>query len=67
MPTVMIGTLTESDMTTLGPYSLVQPYYIAGKEKKNNADIIYECIITGVYKVCFLKRGFKKLQTKIPT
>ncbi len=34
MPTVMIGTLTESDMTTLGPYSLVQPYYIAGKERK---------------------------------
>lgn len=32
MPTVMIGTLTESSMTTLGPYSLVQPYYIAGKD-----------------------------------
>lgn len=32
MPVVMIGTLTEDGMTTLGPYSLVQPYYIAGKE-----------------------------------
>ena len=32
MPTVMIGTLTEDGMTTLGPYSLIQPYYIAGKE-----------------------------------
>ena len=32
MPTVMIGTLTESGLTTLGPYSLVQPYYIAGKD-----------------------------------
>lgn len=31
MPTVLIGTLTESGMTTLGPYSLVQPYYVAGK------------------------------------
>ena len=32
MPTVMIGTLTEGSMTTLGPYSLVQPYYVAGKD-----------------------------------
>ncbi len=32
MPTVMIGTLTEDGMTTLGSYSLVQPYYVAGKE-----------------------------------
>lgn len=32
MPTVMMGTLTEDGKTTLGPYSLVQPYYIAGKD-----------------------------------
>ena len=32
MPTVLISTLTETGMTTLGPYSLVQPYYVAGKE-----------------------------------
>lgn len=32
MPTVLISTLTESGMTTLGPYSLVQPYYVAGKD-----------------------------------
>lgn len=32
MPTVLIGTLTEEGLTTLGPYSLVQPYYIAGKD-----------------------------------
>jgi flavin reductase (DIM6/NTAB) family NADH-FMN oxidoreductase RutF len=32
MPTVMVGTLTEEDKTTFGPYSLVQPYYIAGKD-----------------------------------
>lgn len=31
MPTVLIGTLTPSGQTTLGPYSLVQPYYVAGK------------------------------------
>lgn len=32
MPTVMVGTLTEDGKTTFGPYSLVQPYYIAGKD-----------------------------------
>ncbi len=32
MPTVVIGTLCEDGTTTLGPYSLVQPYYVAGKD-----------------------------------
>lgn len=32
MPTVVISTLCEDKSTTLGPYSLVQPYYIAGRE-----------------------------------
>lgn len=32
MPVVMISTLCEDGTTTLGPYSLIQPYYIAGKE-----------------------------------
>ena len=32
MPTVVISTLCEDDTTTLGPYSLVQPYYVAGKD-----------------------------------
>lgn len=32
MPTVIISTLTENGETTLGPYSLVQPYYVAGKD-----------------------------------
>ncbi|MBQ5771741.1 MAG: flavin reductase, partial [Clostridia bacterium] len=32
MPTVVISTLTEDGQTTLGPYSLVQPYYVAGKD-----------------------------------
>lgn len=32
MPTVMVGTLTEDGQTSLGPYSLVQPYYVAGKD-----------------------------------
>ena len=32
MPTVLVGTLTSDGTTSLGPYSLVQPYYIAGKD-----------------------------------
>ena len=32
MPTVIISTLCENGMTTLGSYSLVFPYYIAGKD-----------------------------------
>ena len=32
MPTVLISTLTPEGQTSLGPYSLVAPYYIAGKD-----------------------------------
>ncbi len=32
MPTVVISTLCEDGTTNLGPYSLIQPYYVAGKD-----------------------------------
>ncbi len=32
MPVVMIGTLTERGKTTLGPYSLIAPFWVAGKD-----------------------------------
>lgn len=32
MPTIMVGTLTDDGKTSFGPYSLCQPYYIAGKD-----------------------------------
>ncbi len=32
MPTVMVGTLADDGSTSFGPYSLCQPYYIAGKD-----------------------------------
>ena len=32
MPTVLVGTLADDNSSSLGPYSLVQPYYIAGKD-----------------------------------
>ncbi len=32
MPTVLISTLTAEGATTCGPYSLIAPYYVAGKD-----------------------------------
>ena len=32
MPTVVVSTLCEDGTTTLGPYSLCAPYYVAGKD-----------------------------------
>ena len=32
MPTVLVGTFAENGQTNLGPYSLIQPYYVAGKD-----------------------------------
>jgi flavin reductase (DIM6/NTAB) family NADH-FMN oxidoreductase RutF len=32
MPTVIISTLADDGSTSLGPYSLVQPYYVAGRD-----------------------------------
>lgn len=32
MPVVMVSTLTEDGKTTLGPYSLLAPYWVAGKD-----------------------------------
>lgn len=31
MPVVLVGTLTEEGKTTFGPYSLLAPFYVAGK------------------------------------
>ena len=32
MPAVLISTLADDGQTNCGPYSLIQPYYVAGKE-----------------------------------
>ncbi|MBQ4011349.1 MAG: flavin reductase [Erysipelotrichales bacterium] len=32
MPAVLVSTLTDDGKTTCGPYSLIQPFYVAGKE-----------------------------------
>ncbi len=32
MPTVIVSTIADDGSTSLGPYSLIQPYYVAGKD-----------------------------------
>ena len=32
MPAVLISTLTDDGKTTCGPYSLLAPFYVAGKD-----------------------------------
>ncbi|NLV35624.1 MAG: hypothetical protein GXY17_02975 [Clostridiaceae bacterium] len=70
MPTVLIGTLTESGMTTLGSYSLVQPYYIAGKDYysmllccRNSSNTAQNLLRNGKCSINFIpdkKRYFKE-------
>ena len=67
MPVVMIGTLTQDNKTTLGPYSLVQPYYVAGKDyyamlllcrnSSNTAQNIFFIVLVNAY-------GFLKIKDK---
>ena len=70
MPIVMIGTLTDDGKTTLGPYSLVQPYYIAGKDYyamlllvRNNSNTAQNILKTGKCTLNFItdeKKYFKE-------
>jgi flavin reductase (DIM6/NTAB) family NADH-FMN oxidoreductase RutF len=54
MPTVLVSTLCEDGSTNLGPYSLVQPYYVAGKayyamllECRNSSNTAQNILRTG--------------------
>ncbi len=71
MPTVLIGTLTEDGKTSLGPYSLVQPYYVAGKDyyamllcARNNSNTAQHLLARGKCSINFItdekKNGSKK-------
>lgn len=62
MPTVLISTVAEDGSTTLGPYSLVQPYYIAGKEyyamllnARNSSNTAQNILRTGKCAINFVK------------
>ena len=61
MPVVMIGTLTEDNKTTFGPYSLLAPYYIAGKdyyamilECRNSSNTAQNILRTGKCTINFI-------------
>ena len=71
MPTVAISTLAEDGSTTIGAYSLVFPYYIAGKdyyamilECRNSSNTAQNILRTGVCALNFIKddrKAFKEL------
>ena len=71
MPTVAITTLAEDGSTTIGAYSLVFPYYIAGKdfyamilECRNSSNTAQNLLRTGKCALNFIKddrKSFKEL------
>ena len=70
MPTVLISTLCEDGTTNLGPYSLIQPYYVAGKEYyamllncRNSSNTAQNILRTGKCAINFIDddpRNFKE-------
>ncbi|MBQ9959769.1 MAG: hypothetical protein IJP01_05385 [Oscillospiraceae bacterium] len=70
MPTVIISTLCDDGSTSLGPYSLVQPYYIAGKdyyamllECRNSSNTAQNILKTGKCALNFItdtRKNFKE-------
>ncbi len=69
MPTVLIGTLTEDGKTSLGPYSLVQPYYVAGKDyyamllcARNNSNTAQHLLARGKCSINFITDEKKMVQ-----
>ncbi|MBN2049268.1 MAG: hypothetical protein JW760_02385 [Spirochaetales bacterium] len=69
MPVVLIGTLSESGMTNLGPYSLCFPYHIAGKDyytmlllARNSSNTAKNILRTGKASLNFIpdKRRYMK-------
>lgn len=66
MPTVLISTLADDGSTSLGPYSLVQPYYIAGKDYyamllcvRNSSNTAQHILKTGKCAINFITDGKK--------
>lgn len=69
MPTVLISTLSADGKTNLGPYSLVAPYYIAGKDyyamllcARNSSNTAQNLLRNGKCAMCFIpdKRKYFK-------
>ena len=72
MPTVLISTLCEDGTTNLGPYSLVQPYYVAGKEYyamllscRNSSNTAQNILRTGKCAINFIDDDPKKFKEAV--
>lgn len=39
MPVVLVSTLTDDGKTTSGPYSLIAPFYVAGKDPQRLCEV----------------------------
>jgi len=71
MPTVLIGTLAEDGSPSFGPYSLIQPYYVAGKDYyamllncRNSSNTAQNILRTGKCTINFVtdeKKTFKSI------
>lgn len=72
MPLTIIGTLTEDGKTSYGSYSLIFPYYIAGKEHyamvlecRNTSNTAKSLLRTGKCSINFIPRNKKCFQQAV--
>ncbi len=72
MPLTLIGTLDENDQTSFGAYSLVFPYYIAGKdyyamvlECRNSSNTCKGLLRTGKCTINFLPHSRKNFKEHV--
>lgn len=72
MPTVLISTLDDEGKTTIGAYSLIFPYYIAGKdyyamilEARNSSNTAQNILKRGKCALNFLEDSYKDFQATV--
>ena len=72
MPTVLISTLDDEGKTTMGAYSLIFPYYIAGKdyyamilEARNSSNTAQNILKRGKCALNFLEDSYKDFQATV--
>ncbi len=72
MPTVIISTLCEDGSTSLGPYSLIQPYYVAGRDYyamllccRNSSNTHQNILANGKCALSFIKDDAKSFREAV--
>lgn len=72
MPTVIISTLCEDGSTSLGPYSLIQPYYVAGRDYyamllccRNSSNTAQNLLGNGKCALSFIKDDAKSFRQAV--